>query len=72
MSRSGGEGRSFKELLEAALRKYENRVIETAQIFQKLIDLAKRILMRRLHRQTQAPSYSTSTIFTSSRFWTCH
>jgi type I restriction enzyme R subunit len=35
------EARSFKELLEKAIRKYENRAIETAQIIQELIDLAK-------------------------------
>ena len=35
------EGRSFKEMLEAAIRKYENRAIETAQVIQELIELAK-------------------------------
>lgn len=35
------EARSFKEMLEAAIRKYENRAIETAQIIQELIKLAK-------------------------------
>jgi type I restriction enzyme R subunit len=35
------EARSFKDLLEKAIRKYENRGIETAQIIQELIDLAK-------------------------------
>ncbi len=35
------EARSFKEMLEASIRKYENRAIETAQIIQELIKLAK-------------------------------
>ncbi len=35
------EARSFKEMLEAAIRKYENRAVETAQIIQELIKLAK-------------------------------
>ena len=35
------EARSFKDLLEKVIRKYENRGIETAQIIQELIDLAK-------------------------------
>jgi type I restriction enzyme R subunit len=35
------EARSFKDMLEKAIRKYENRAIETAQIIQELIDLAK-------------------------------
>jgi len=35
------EARSFKEMLEKAVRKYENRAIETAQVIQELIELAK-------------------------------
>ena len=41
------ESRSFKEMLEAAIRKYENRAIETAQVIQELIELAKE--MRAAH-----------------------
>jgi type I restriction enzyme R subunit len=33
--------RSFAELLEAAIRKYQNRAIETAQVLEELIQLAK-------------------------------
>jgi type I restriction enzyme R subunit len=35
------QARSFAELLEQALRKYQNRAIETAQIIEELIRLAK-------------------------------
>jgi type I restriction enzyme R subunit len=35
------QARSFAELLEQALRKYQNRAIETAQIIEELIALAK-------------------------------
>jgi len=35
--------RSFVEMLELALKKYENRAIETAQIIEELIELAKKI-----------------------------
>jgi type I restriction enzyme R subunit len=35
------QGRSFAELLEQALRKYQNRAIETAQVIEELIALAK-------------------------------
>ena len=35
------EARSFAELLEQAIRKYQNRAIETAQVLEMLIDLAK-------------------------------
>lgn len=35
--------RSFRELLEKSVQKYHNRAIETAQIIQELIDLAKEI-----------------------------
>jgi type I restriction enzyme R subunit len=33
--------RSFAELLEQAIRKYQNRAIETAQVIEELIQLAK-------------------------------
>ena len=35
------EARSFTELLEHALRKYQNRAIETAQVIEELIELAR-------------------------------
>jgi type I restriction enzyme R subunit len=35
------QARSFTELLEQAIRKYQNRAIETAQVIEELIQLAK-------------------------------
>jgi type I restriction enzyme R subunit len=35
------QARSFAELLEQALRRYQNRAIETAQVIEELIALAK-------------------------------
>jgi len=35
------QGRSFAELLEQSIRKYQNRAIETAQVIEELIALAK-------------------------------
>jgi type I restriction enzyme R subunit len=35
------QGRSFAELLEQTVRKYQNRAIETAQVIEELIALAK-------------------------------
>jgi type I restriction enzyme R subunit len=35
------QGRQFSEMLETALRRYQNRAIETAQIIEELIQLAK-------------------------------
>jgi type I restriction enzyme R subunit len=35
------QARSFRELLEKALQKYRNRAIETAQVIEELIQLAK-------------------------------
>ncbi len=35
------QARSFSELLEAAIRKYQNRAIETAQVIEELIRLAR-------------------------------
>ena len=35
------QSRSFAELLEGAIRKYQNRAIETAQVIEELIQLAK-------------------------------
>ena len=41
------QARSFAELLEQSIRKYQNRAIETAQVIEKLIGLAKH--MRSAH-----------------------
>ena len=35
------QSRSFAEMLEAALRRYQNRAIETAQVIEELIELAQ-------------------------------
>ncbi|EFC91065.1 type I site-specific deoxyribonuclease, HsdR family [Dethiosulfovibrio peptidovorans DSM 11002] len=35
------QGRSFAEMLEKAIRKYQNRAIEAAQVIEELINLAK-------------------------------
>jgi type I restriction enzyme R subunit len=35
------QGRSFAELLDQSVRKYQNRAIETAQVIEELIQLAK-------------------------------
>src|SRR5205085_6779894 len=35
------QGRSFADLLEQSVRKYQNRAIETAQVIEELIGLAK-------------------------------
>ena len=35
------QARSFADLLEQAIRKYQNRAIETAQVIEELIALAK-------------------------------
>ena len=43
------QARSFSEMLEKAIRAYQNRAIETAQIIEELIDLAKR--MREANRR---------------------
>ena len=37
------QARSFAELLERALRRYQNRAIETAQVIEELIALARDI-----------------------------
>ncbi len=35
------QARSFAEMLEQAIRRYQNRAIETAQVIEELIELAK-------------------------------
>lgn len=37
------EARSFREMLQASILKYQNRGIETAEVIQELIELAKRM-----------------------------
>jgi len=37
------QGRSFAEMLEKAIKKYQNKAIEAAQIIEELIELAKRM-----------------------------
>jgi type I restriction enzyme R subunit len=39
--RNAVQARSFAELLEQAVRKYQNRAVETAQVIEELIQLAK-------------------------------
>jgi type I restriction enzyme R subunit len=46
------KARSFADLLEQAVRKYQNRAIETAQVIEELIQLAKD--MRAAHARGQA------------------
>jgi len=41
LKRNVVQGRSFSEMLEQAIRKYQNRAIETAQVIEELIQLAK-------------------------------
>jgi len=37
------QARSFAEMLEEAVRKYQNRSVESAQVIQELIDLARKM-----------------------------
>lgn len=37
------QARKFSEMVEASLRRYQNRAIETAQVIEELIDLAKNL-----------------------------
>lgn len=46
------QARSFADLLEKAIRKYQNRAIETAQVIEELIQLAKE--MRAAHARGEA------------------
>jgi type I restriction enzyme R subunit len=43
------QSRKFSEMLEAAIRKYQNRAVETTQIILELIELAKE--MNEMHRR---------------------
>ena len=46
------QGRSFADLLDQAIRKYQNRAIETAQVIEELIALAKDL--RQAHARGEA------------------
>ena len=46
------QGKSFAELLEQAVRRYQNRAIETAQVIEELIELAE--TMRQAHARGDA------------------
>ena len=37
------QARSFADLLEAAIRRYQNRAVETAQVIEELIELARQM-----------------------------
>ena len=37
------QARKFSDLIEASLRRYQNRAIETAQVIEELIALAKNL-----------------------------
>jgi type I restriction enzyme R subunit len=45
------QSKSFAELLENSIRKYQNRAIETAQVIEELIQLAKEMRQGRHARQ---------------------
>ncbi len=47
------QARSFAEMLEQSLRRYQNRAIETAKIIEELIQLAKE--MRKAAERGDAP-----------------
>ncbi len=46
------QGRSFAEMLEQSIRRYQNRAIEAAQVIEEMIGLAKD--MRRAHERGEA------------------
>ncbi|MEX5217454.1 MAG: HsdR family type I site-specific deoxyribonuclease [Nitrospira sp.] len=46
------QGKSFADMLEQAVRKYQNRAIEAAQVIEEMIQLAKD--MRRAHERGEA------------------
>jgi len=46
------QARSFAELLEQAVRRYQNRAIETAQVIEELIGLAKDLRNARAHGES--------------------
>ena len=54
------QARSFAELLEQAVRKYQNRAIETAQVIEELIALAKEMRAGRRPRRGSSASPTTS------------
>ena len=51
------QARSFAELLEQSLRRYQNRAIEAAQVIEELIGLARQIIMvKRLEHYFNTPT----------------
>jgi type I site-specific restriction-modification system R (restriction) subunit len=53
------QARSFAEKLEKAVRRYQNRAIETAQVIEELIALAKEMRAARRRGETR-PERATS------------
>ena len=47
------QSRSFAEMLEEAIRRYQNRAIEAAQVIEELIELARD--MREAERRGEEP-----------------
>ena len=54
------QARSFADLLEQAIRKYQNRAIETAQVIEELIELAKDMRAAERTRRGSRPLATTS------------
>jgi type I restriction enzyme R subunit len=57
---------SFAEMLEATIRKYQNRTIEAAQVISELIELARKMREGQKRRQSLA-SRTTKSLFTTPR-----
>ena len=54
------QSRSFAEMLEKAIRQYQNRLLESAQVIEELIELAKR--MREAHKRGESLNLSDDEI----------
>lgn len=50
------QSRAFSDMLQQAIRNYQNRSIEAAQVISELIELAKQ--MRKAHRRGEQPGLS--------------
>ena len=61
------QSRSFADMLESAIRRYQNRAIETAQVIEELIALAKD--MREAPRPRRRTSASPKTSWPSTTPW---
>lgn len=46
------QARSFSEMFEQSIRKYQNRAIETAEVIQELIRIAKELLEAQKHGES--------------------